>query len=206
MAGAEKEDSRTGILPVRLGGGASRQAFPGRSLGTRKMRIFRQTVAVAVYQSRERWRNLVMDLRDYTRITLRGLSGVMVIVENVRDDAEEAGLNTLDLQKEIELQLGKADISVIPHEEWRETGGRPWLYVSINTIKYPTGYFFSLDLQLKQEVSLRRQPSIVTSSATWEIGSVGFVGTENLHAKVSESVSKFLEEFITDYAIANSDA
>jgi hypothetical protein len=36
MAGAQKEDSRTGILPVLLGGGASRQAFPGRSLGTRR--------------------------------------------------------------------------------------------------------------------------------------------------------------------------
>jgi hypothetical protein len=31
MAGAQKENSRTGILPVVLGGGASRQAFPGRS-------------------------------------------------------------------------------------------------------------------------------------------------------------------------------
>ena len=147
-----------------------------------------------------------MDLREYTRITLRGLPGVMVIVENVRDDAEAAGLNTVDLQQEIESQLAKAEISVIPHEEWRETGGRPWLYVSVNTIKYLTGYFFSLDLQLKQEVSLRRQPSIVTSSATWELGSVGFVATENLHAKVSESVSTFLAEFINDYAIANSDA
>ncbi len=147
-----------------------------------------------------------MDLRDYTRITLRGLPGVMVIVENVRDDAEAAGLNVTDLQKQVELQLGKAGIPIIPHEEWRETGGRPWLYVSVNTIKYLAGYFFSLDLQLKQEVSLRRQPSIVTSSATWEIGSVGFIGTENLHEKVSESLSKFLDEFISDYAVANSDA
>jgi hypothetical protein len=35
-AGARKENSRTGILPVLLGGGASRQAFPGGSLGTRR--------------------------------------------------------------------------------------------------------------------------------------------------------------------------
>jgi hypothetical protein len=29
--GVHNEGSRTGILPVFLGGGASRQAFPGRS-------------------------------------------------------------------------------------------------------------------------------------------------------------------------------
>ncbi|MDQ7783814.1 MAG: hypothetical protein RDU20_13105 [Desulfomonilaceae bacterium] len=147
-----------------------------------------------------------MDLREYTRITLRGLPGVMVIVENVREDAEAAGLNVAELQSTIERQLGDADIPVIPHGEWRETSGRPWLYVSVNTLKYPTGYFFSLDLQLKQEVSLRREPTLVTSSATWEIGSVGFAGAENLHARVGESVSKFLGDFISDYAIANSDA
>ncbi len=160
----------------------------------------------ASYRSENGRRNLVMDLREFTRITLRGLPGVMVIVENVREDAEAAGLNTDELQQDVELRLSKAAIPIIPHEQWRETGGRPWLYVSVNTIKYPTGYFFSLDLQLKQEVSLRRQPSIVTSSATWEIGSVGFVGMQNLHEKVRESLGKFLEEFINDYAIANSNA
>lgn len=147
-----------------------------------------------------------MDLREYTRITLRGLPGVMVIVENVGEDAEAAGLNSEELEKEIEHRLGKAAIPVIPHDQWRDTGGRPWLYVSVNTIKHPTGYFFSVDLQLKQEVALRRQPSTVTSSATWEIGSVGFVGRRNLHAHVSESVGKFLDAFINDYAVANSDA
>ena len=147
-----------------------------------------------------------MELREYTRETLRGLPGVMVIVENIREDAQEAGLNVTEVQTDVELKLAQAGIHILPHEEWRETAGRPWLYVSVNTIKYLTSYFFSIDLQLKQEVSLRRQPALVTSSATWEIGSVGFVGVDKLASKIRESVSAYLNDFINDYNIANADA
>lgn len=147
-----------------------------------------------------------MELREYTRETLRGLAGVMVIVENVGNDAKEAGLDISEVQTDVELKLAKAGIHVIPHKEWRETAGKPWLYVSVNTIKYLTSYFFSIDLQLKQDVSLHRQPTLVTSAATWEIGSVGFVGVDKLPSKVRESVSTYLDNFIYDYNVANADA
>lgn len=144
-----------------------------------------------------------MDFTDYTRETLRGLPGVLVVIENIKDDAELAGLKVTDIQTDVELKLVRAGIRVLAHEEWRITPGRPWLYVSVNTIKHLGSYFFSIDVQLKQDVSLPRQPSIVTSSATWEVGSIGYVQTESLPPKIRDSVGGYLDSFVDDYRAVN---
>ncbi len=145
-----------------------------------------------------------MNLTEYTRETLHGLSGVVVVVETIKPDAEADGLKVTELQTDVELRLAQGGIRVLPHDVWRQTPGRPWLYVSVNTIKYLESYFFSVDVQLKQDVSLPRQPSIVTSSVTWELGSIGFVNTELLPAKIRESVGAYVDHFISDYSTVNS--
>jgi hypothetical protein len=147
-----------------------------------------------------------MDFTDYTRETLRGLPGVLVVIENIKDDAQTAGLKVTELQTDVELKLVRAGIRVLPHDEWRVTPGRPWLYVSVNTIKHLGSYFFSIDVQLKQDVTLPRQPAIVTSSATWEVGSIGYVQMEGLPPKIRESVGSYLDDFVSDYVAVNRDS
>jgi hypothetical protein len=145
-----------------------------------------------------------MDLTEYTRETLRGLTGVMVVVEDLKEDAQADGLSVAGLQDQTEARLAEAGIPILPLDEWRSTSGRPWLYVSVNTLRHIGGYFFSVDVQLKQEVTLPRQPSIVTSSSTWELGSIGFVMADNLAIKIGESVEAHLGGFISDFRAANS--
>jgi hypothetical protein len=144
-----------------------------------------------------------MDLTEYTRHTLQGLQGVAVVVESIKSDAEADGLLSTDLQADTELKLSQAGIAVLAQDQWRQTPGRPWLYVSVNTIKYLASYFFSIDVQLKQEVSLPRQPSLVTSTATWEVGSIGFVISPDLSQKIRDSVSGYVNHFIRDFLSAN---
>lgn len=144
-----------------------------------------------------------MDLTEYTRETLRGLAGVAVVVETLKEDAEADGLKATDLQADTEQKLEQAGIEVLSHEQWRDTPGRPWLYVSVNTIKYLASYFFSVDVQLKQDVSLPRDPSLLTSSATWEVGSIGFVIAPDLSEKIRGSVGGYVNHFIRDYLTAN---
>lgn len=127
-----------------------------------------------------------------------------MVVEGIREDAEADGLKTDDLQTHVELTLVKAGLRVLPHEEWRSVPGRPWLYVSVNTIRYLASYFFSVDVQLKQDISLVRSPGITSSSSTWELGSIGFVDTESLCAKIWDSVDGYLDRFITDFQAANT--
>jgi hypothetical protein len=148
-------------------------------------------------------RRTAMDLTNYTRDTLRGLTGVAVVVETLKADAEADGLTVSDLQADAETKLVEAGIAVFPHEQWRGAPGRPWLYVSVNTIKYLASYFFSIDVQLKQDVALPRDASIVTSSATWEVGSIGFVIAPDLSSKIRASVDGYVTHFITDYLAVN---
>jgi hypothetical protein len=72
-------------------------------------------------------------------------------------------------------------------------------------MKYLFSYFFSIDVQLKQDVILPRLPSIQTSSATWEMGSIGFVAIPELSDKIKESVFGYIDSFISDYAAVNGD-
>ena len=47
-----------------------------------------------------------MNLTEYTRETLHGLSGVVVVVETIKPDAEADGLKITELQTEVEQKLG----------------------------------------------------------------------------------------------------
>lgn len=145
-----------------------------------------------------------MNLTDFTRHTLHGLEGVAVVVETVKSDAESDGLNMGEIQTDVELKLVQAGIKVLHHDEWMETAGHPWLYVSVNTMKYLASYFFSIDVQLKQDVSLPRDPTILTSSATWEVGSIGFAVPQSFPEKIRESVSVYVNQFIGDFLAANA--
>jgi hypothetical protein len=146
-----------------------------------------------------------MNITEITRETLRGLKGVVVVVETVKSDAEADGLKVDDIQAEVEAKLEEGGVQILPHDAWRATVGRPWLYVSVNTMKYLFGYFFSIDVQLKQDVTLPRRPSILTSSATWEMGSIGVVSIPDLPNKIKESVFGYVDSFISEYAAVNGN-
>jgi hypothetical protein len=64
-------------------------------------------------------------------------------------------------------------------------------------------YFFSLDVQLKQEVNLARSGSISTSASTWELGSLGMTLISDLRTRVHHAVNGYVQRFIDDYAEAN---
>jgi hypothetical protein len=144
-----------------------------------------------------------MDLTEYTRETLRDLQGVFILVETIKSDAEADGLSVTELQSGVESKLAQAGIKTLTHDEWRSTPGHPWLYISINTIKFLASYFYSLDVQLKQEVSLTRSNSISTSSATWELGSLGMTLSSDLPSKIQEAVDRNIQHFVDDFATVN---
>jgi len=144
-----------------------------------------------------------MNLTEFTRETLRGLPGVMVVIEDVKEDAQSSGLDATDLQTDAERGLSSAGIRVLEVEEWRETPGRPWLYVSVNTLRHLGGYFFAIDVQLRQEVTLPGRPALITSAPTWELGSIGFVMADNLASQMRQSVQTHLQNFIEDCRAVN---
>lgn len=145
-----------------------------------------------------------MDFTDYTRETLKGIGGVTVIVETLNAEAEAGALDLNMIQEDVESKLSGAGVNVFSRDQWRNSPGKPWLYISVNAVRYLMSYFFSIDVQLKQDVTLSRNPSIITSCSTWEVGSFGFVDAPNMPDKIREHITRYdVDKFIDDYKSLN---
>jgi type II secretory pathway component PulM len=136
------------------------------------------------------------------RETLRDLTGVEVVVEQIPADAERDGLSTSQLKKYVESQLGGAGIRVLTHEERRTQPGHAYLYVSINTVKTRSIYSYAIELSLNQTVRLTRHPTIATFAPTWSAQVAGTTTAEHLDT-IREDVSDFVQAFINDYLAMN---
>jgi hypothetical protein len=136
--------------------------------------------------------------------TLRGLSGVGVLVEKLPPELERQGLIGDRLQMEVELKLRMAGIKVLTREESLKTPGEPHLYVNINVNTAKTEsdiYPYSIDVLLIQNVSLLRDPKQTTFAVTWSTGGVGsieksFVG--QLRDSVEEMVDLFVKAYVSE--------
>ena len=100
-------------------------------------------------------------------------------------------------------RLREAGIQVLSDEQSMETPGKAYLYLNVNTYKRDESYAFCVGLELKQAVTLRRDPSISVLAVTWSgLGVVGAVGSANLR-QVRESVRDELDRFINAYLAVN---
>lgn len=139
------------------------------------------------------------------RATLRGLTGVGVLVEHLTPEAEQGGLTKSQLQIEVEQKLRKAGIRVLTREECRKSPGEPYLYVNVNVNTTKTEndiYPYSIDLLLIQKVSLLRDPRETTYAVTWSTGGVGSIIKELL-GQLRNNVGEMLDVFINAYFTEN---
>jgi hypothetical protein len=135
--------------------------------------------------------------------TLRGLSGVAVVVEPLHAEAEQDGLSAQQLQAAVERQLQEADIRVLSNDEWSTTLGGPYLYINRAALKKDYGlYAFSVEVCVDQLVALLRDLEIKQFAETWERREVGTVGVEKL-ASLEQSVTTHVGAFMTAYRAVN---
>jgi hypothetical protein len=149
---------------------------------------------------------------ELARETLRGITGVMVVVENVSPDIERAGLTPRQLQTDAELRLRKAGIRVLTREERLDTPGGPYLYIRVTGFRVHSmtgallGYAAFSHVSLHQNVWLTRDPTIMAYAAeTWRGG--GFLDTfdgSNVRP-IRESVTDQVDAFINAYLAVNPE-
>src|SRR5665213_1189596 len=71
---------------------------------------------------------------DIDRASLKGLTGVFVLVEDLNPAEEQAGLKTADIQADAVQQLQAAGIPLLSKEQDIQAPGMPTLY--INAVSY----------------------------------------------------------------------
>ena len=139
------------------------------------------------------------------RETLRGLTGVAVLVEDIAPDAERDGLSRNQLQADVERTLRQAGIHVLSDEERLHTPGNPTLSVRVGTYKAGALYGLCIEASFKQTVTLKRNPHIERPAETWKTQGVGIGGAFHLQ-EVRKGVIIKVGEFINAYLAVNPKA
>jgi hypothetical protein len=164
--------------------------------------------------------SLVMASDDSrARSTLRGLEAVYVQVESLDPQLKREGLTEVLLQLSTERKVGAAGIKVLPEEDFGRSDSKSILYLNVQILmpealkKYgytvegqqiskPEGvvrYVYRIDLELRQMVSLMRDPTIRELSTTWSTGSLGF----RRLSRIKEDVNDHVDAFINAYLAVN---
>jgi len=158
------------------------------------------------------------------RKTLRGIQAIVVIVHEVeaewRAELEKVGLSESLLESEIERQLEKAGIRVLPDEASTRSEFEGILNVRLRFSdpepakkQFPTfdkkgeviekvdvkkRYVYAIRLNLRQLVSLKRDPTAEAFSITWQAESVGMRRLALIKDDIKSLVDVFIEAYISE--------
>ena len=140
------------------------------------------------------------------RESLRGLTGVEVLVEPLDSDIERLGLSDDKIQQDVRQRLQKAGVKVLTERERLATPTAAVLIVRVETLHDRIGrYFYSTDLFLAQRVKLERQEEKELSAVTWKrLGVVSTVADDNVK-HLEDQVLRKVDQFIKDYLGVNPD-
>ena len=138
-----------------------------------------------------------------TRDTLRGLTGVHVVVEELRPEAVNDGLSKEAVEEGVVQRLWDAGVRVLMEDQWTIAAGAPYLYLNVNAVKSRDLYVYAVDLQLNQNVRLERLPSVAVAATTWTTGCrVGAVSADSVGV-LAQVAAQSVDRFIEDYRAAN---
>ena len=139
---------------------------------------------------------------EIDRASLKGLHGVFVLVEDLNPPEEQAGLKAADIQADVEQKLQAAGIPLLSKTQNIDTPGMPTLYISVSVASSPATdlWPFSIDVNLEQQATLKRNPdTFVPTAITWHVGSIGAVDKSNVRSirdRINEQVAKFVNAYM----------
>jgi hypothetical protein len=137
--------------------------------------------------------------------TLSGLNGVAVDIEKIEFDAALDGLNKKKILARIKKTLTQGGVPVVDDSQMLRNPGAPCFWLSINTRKNERAllYAFSIHAQLRQNVRLDRDPSVIAGAVTWQSSELtGLIETDKLDY-LNAAVEKCATEFVVAYLKAN---
>jgi hypothetical protein len=141
---------------------------------------------------------------EIERETLRGLTGVLVLVETIEAEIQHKGLDQKQLQTDTELRLRGAGIKVLTPTEREQTPGKPFLYINVGVLKteHHPDYACSLHVELAQAILLERNTAMHSTGATWSQSAVLAISEDNLES-IRDAVRTYVDGFINAYLSVN---
>ena len=142
------------------------------------------------------------------RVTLAGMTGVHVVVDEVGAEGERRGLSRAAIQAEVEGRLRRGDLRVLTATEAMGSVGRPTLHIRIALVQPREGsqmIVYSVDLTLRQQIRLVRDRAVESFAVTWsDTREVGAVDASRLSA-VRDAVRAKVDQFIQAWQTVNHE-
>jgi hypothetical protein len=135
---------------------------------------------------------------EESRATLKGITSVHVLVEDLDADAQRIGLTTQAIQTDVELKLFAAGMHVVTTEEWLKMPGAPRLYINVSVLPPQAA---SISVELDQNVRLERNGERAVSANTWDSKGVMANPTEQ---GVRREIGNHVDQFLKAWRSANS--
>jgi len=135
------------------------------------------------------------DDSEESRVSLKGITAVHVLVEDLHDDAARIGLTKESIQTDVELKLIMAGMHVVTREDWLKLPGAPRLYVNVNVLPPQAA---SIEVELDQNVLLQRNGQLVISANTWNLsGVLANPTSQGIRNQIKDRVDKFLSAWLS---------
>ncbi len=152
------------------------------------------------------WGNIekVQALDAGSRESLRGISGVGMVVEDISSDASADGLSQDAIRSAAEEILRSKGIRILTNIERTRLGSTPYLYINVNTLKEELGlYVYAVNVDFKQIVGLLSKKGAQVWGATWSASVVGAVGEANVRQIIADGVEPLVKDFANDFLLIN---
>ena len=134
--------------------------------------------------------------QDPSAPTLKGITAVAVLVEDLPDGAKLLGLTRDAIQTDVELKLRLAGMRVVTRQEDRSLPGGPFLWVSVNLTS--DAQAASINIALCQNAILELNYELAPAVRTWLTSRliVRLTG-QRIRDDVKDDVDEFLNAWLS---------
>jgi hypothetical protein len=140
-----------------------------------------------------------------SRASLRGLTSVYVVVDELDDAVEAAGLPRSELEATAENLVKARGIPLADRKAFYGSTTVGLLYVNVNLTREEgsTLWAATVDVSLKQRVILDRLLAVPTLAETWSSEELAVLHPEKLVRYLRAAVSDHVGRFVTAYRSVN---
>ena len=135
------------------------------------------------------------------RGTLRGLTGVEVVIEPLPTEVVHEGLSGDLLRTSIQRQLTDAHVTVYDSQQANSSPAQAYVYVHVNALSVDSGarHAIAVQLQLRQTLQSLVTGSRIVDAMTWDAHNV--LMTEGADsADLTAELRGYVDQFIEDWA------
>ena len=149
------------------------------------------------------------DNSDSSRATLKGISVLVVVIEDLKPEIERQGLTTQMILDDTQDRLQSGGVNVLDTKvpemakkrgaDWLKQGG-PFLHIRPHILKTESGnYAYNISAELCQSIMLEREEKIqMGGGVTWSTHAFGITGEmKEITSKIMEQVGIFLMDYKT---------